>query len=151
MSIFRENKGFTLIELVMVIVILGILAAVAVPKFQDMQGKAHAAAVQGIVGGVSGGVSLYQAQALVGNTVGGTALGTGLPTDLDGQAASATTNLFLFVLQQPMNADWTKSSAALTASGNVDYVYNTGATHTATCNYDNATGIFYASTDMSSW
>jgi prepilin-type N-terminal cleavage/methylation domain-containing protein len=36
-----NQKGFTLIELIMVIVILGILAAVVVPKFFDFTGKAH--------------------------------------------------------------------------------------------------------------
>ncbi|HEY8068944.1 MAG TPA: prepilin-type N-terminal cleavage/methylation domain-containing protein, partial [Burkholderiales bacterium] len=41
------QKGFTLIELVTVIVILGILAAVAFPKFQSLSGSAQQAVVQG--------------------------------------------------------------------------------------------------------
>lgn len=43
----RNQKGFTIIELVVVIVILGILAAVAFPKFQDLSGDAKQAVVNG--------------------------------------------------------------------------------------------------------
>jgi MSHA pilin protein MshA len=43
----RSQKGFTIIELVVVIVILGILAAVAFPKFQDLTGDAKQAVVNG--------------------------------------------------------------------------------------------------------
>jgi MSHA pilin protein MshA len=45
----RTQKGFTIIELVVVIVILGILAAVAFPRFQDLSGNAKTAAVAGAV------------------------------------------------------------------------------------------------------
>ena len=52
-NIARGQQGFTLIELVMVIVILGILAAVAVPKFSDLSGSAASAAADGILGGAN--------------------------------------------------------------------------------------------------
>jgi MSHA pilin protein MshA len=49
----KRQSGFTLIELVMVIVILGVLAAVAIPKFVDLKGEAATAASQGIAGSLA--------------------------------------------------------------------------------------------------
>lgn len=49
----RAQQGFTLIELVMVIVILGVLAAVALPKFVDLSGEARQAATNGVAGALS--------------------------------------------------------------------------------------------------
>ena len=45
-----NEKGFTLIELIMIIVILGILAVTAIPKFIDLSTEANEAALDGVVG-----------------------------------------------------------------------------------------------------
>jgi MSHA pilin protein MshA len=54
----RKVTGFTIIELVVVITILGILAAVALPKFLNIQNEAYIAAVQGVAGGVASGAAI---------------------------------------------------------------------------------------------
>ena len=48
----NQQSGFTLIELIMVIVILGILAAFALPKFADLSGDARASSLNGALGSV---------------------------------------------------------------------------------------------------
>lgn len=58
MKIAGGQKGFTLIELVMVIAILGILSAVALPRFQDLQRAARIAATQGGLGAVRSALAI---------------------------------------------------------------------------------------------
>lgn len=69
---FSGQKGFTLIELVVVIVILGILAATAAPKFIDLTGDAKASVMQGVKGSMESAVSMLHAKAIVeGKTASG--------------------------------------------------------------------------------
>jgi len=72
----QQQRGFTLIELIIVIVILGILAVTAAPKFIDIQGDATASTLQGVKAALQGGSQLvYAKSAIAGEQA--TANGTG--------------------------------------------------------------------------
>ncbi len=81
----REQQGFTLIELVIVVIILGLLAAAAVPRFVDVRDDAEDASVEGIAGGYASAVSLVRAQwELEGGNSGGIVYsGNGFGVDPD--------------------------------------------------------------------
>jgi len=62
---FSSKSGFTLIELVIIIVVLGILAAIAIPKYQDISSDAKEAACRGALGGLRSGVTIWYANQAV--------------------------------------------------------------------------------------
>lgn len=62
-----NEQGFTLIELIVVIVILGILAAFAIPRFVNLQNDARVSVLQGINGSLQAASALVYSKALVAN------------------------------------------------------------------------------------
>ena len=89
----KSQTGFTLIELVMVIVILGIIAATALPKFVDLGGEARVAVMNGVQGAMRGANTAIYAKAAAGNALGATGTvtiaGTAVTT-VFGYATNAT-------------------------------------------------------------
>ena len=63
----KNQNGFTLIELIMVTIILGILAAVAIPRYMTTVVKAEAAAEDAVIGSIKAGLETYATEQLMDN------------------------------------------------------------------------------------
>lgn len=139
MKRLKNEAGFTMIELVVVIVILGILAAFAVPKFADLRTEARTAAVNGMAAGVRSAVAISMAKyQAVGNTTATTvdlgpgtdpnvAAGTGIPTSDAGgiDVAVADYSGFTFTTGAATSTFWPTNGGSATCG--VTYTEATGA------------------------
>lgn len=124
------KKGFTLIELVIVIVILGILAAVAVPKFADLTVKAKEAACKGALGGLRSAISIRYAE----NLANGVATASAWPN----------TSEVVGLMTQPVANPYNTLTNVI--AGGVAGRTVTGA---AGFRYDLSTGLIYPDTSSS--
>ena len=94
----RNEQGFTLIELIVVIAIIGILAAVAVPAFLNVVETAHEANVDAVAGVVSSGVVLSASDSLATNGVWRTPLAT---------------QVTIALMAQEVSSDWSDNGAGV--------------------------------------
>lgn len=131
MNAKRKQSGFTIIELVVVILLLGILTATALPRFMDVTDEAHTAVVDALVGGMVTGNALFRAQWVAEGqpltstvsefsmfaSTGGYPKGTDQGTTGDPLVATACLNIYDNLLQtgRPTAASFTPATATAAA------------------------------------
>ncbi len=146
----HSTSGFTLIELVVVIALLGLLSAVALPKFVDLSSDARTAALAGVEGGFSAAVQIAHARwladgtGIAGNiTLQGTTIvvnASGWPTiDTANAAQDTAAELYGLIMSGSLPADWTSSETAAAGAGSGTYTLS--GTGGGAFSYSATTGV----------
>ncbi|PJC85560.1 MSHA biogenesis protein MshA [Vibrio sp. HA2012] len=142
----KKQGGFTLIELVVVIVILGILAVTAAPKFLNMQGDARAAALEGVQGAMQGAAGIvYAKSAMDGEDKTAYAATSGPSVTLDSSTEIPTHNGYPLATAAGIGAAMTTTGDMEAVVGDDIYyiIFDDGKTTTAAS--DVTTGACYVS------
>lgn len=132
MKTAAHRRGFTLIELITVVVVLAILAGVAIPKYIDYAARARESATKGTLGAVRSGVANFYAN----SSISGTAT---WPTLAELETFGATG-----VMQEPIPANPYNNSADVVAA---TWAASPPVSGVAGWNYDAATGKFWANSN----
>lgn len=140
----KKQAGFTIVELVVVIALLGILAAVALPRFLNVTDDAHAASVNGTGGALRSAVGLVKAQAVVeqadnGDTVdydgvNVTVNGNGYPTATSAATCATAWGNVLQAGSPTASADAGSDYQAAFADGICTFTYQADTSLTITYN-----------------
>ena len=119
----RQRKGFTLVELAIVIAILGILAVVAIPKYLGMVDDARSAAAKSQLGTVRSAIAIYYAKnkGVMPTTLDGTLFADGVMPTVDIGASNIATVVAATAYVAP--STWTPT---LTTAGGWEYDKVTG-------------------------
>ncbi len=121
----NQQSGFTLIELIMVIVILGILAAFALPKFADLSGDARYSSISGALGSVRSASAIVHSAALAKNQTGPTGTVNLEGTDINTIYGYATEDDILVAAQ--LSSDFDTTTAGTITLGACSFTYTEAA------------------------
>ena len=136
MQHMKNKNGFTIIELIMVMIIIGVLAAVAIPRFQDVVIESEIAVEQRVINTIYNGLEAYAREKYIENGVRSwpenpfTALSK-LPPDYDAD---------LYVLSLMKDRDWVFTGDGNNATYNNTIAHLRKSDSISTWTYDQATG-----------
>ena len=130
-----SRNGFTLIEIIMVIVIIGIIAAVSIPAFVNLQNEAKQKSELSIIGAVKSGIHNYYAESMTLNRL------PRYPVVLDNATngpVSGSNQFFTNVLSMSALYDWQKTGLAYAGPTSTVYTYNPD-----TGTFESGVGLLY--------